>query len=225
MPPSAYQLVRSTVDEITMASSGGKLSVGLLLTLWTASTGMDAVIVGLNIAYSVTERRAWWKRRFVAMNLTILLAAVAGLAALIALFGGRIGSFVATQYGYGDMFGRFWFALQYGFPPLFVFIMLTIIYRFAPNIRAHGWQALMPGALVGVTLWMLATSAFRLYLSYFDSYSKTYGSLGTAIVLMLWLYMCGVAILVGAEVNSEIRKAAAAAGAPTAKPKLEADPD
>jgi membrane protein len=223
MPASAYQLVRSTVDEITIASSGGKVSVGLLLTLWTASSGMDAIIIGLNIAYSVTEHRPWWRRRFVALNLTVLFATIAGMAAVIALFGGRIGAFVAVKYGYGDMFGRFWFALQYGFPPVFVFVMLTLIYRFAPNIRAHGWQALMPGALVGVAVWQTATALFRLYLSYFDSYSKTYGSLGTVIVLMLWLYLSSIAILVGAEVNSEIRKAAAQAGAATAKPKLEVD--
>jgi membrane protein len=104
-------------------------------------------------------------------------------------------------------------------------MMFTLIYRFAPNVRAHGWQALAPGAFVAVVLWVGATAAFRLYLSHFDSYSKTYGSLGAVVVLMLWLYLSGLAILVGGEANSEIRKAAAAAGVPEAKQNLEAPPE
>ena len=73
MPASAYEVVRTTVDEITAGSSGRKLSIGLLATLWTASAGMNAVIEGLNVAYKVTERRPWWKRRIVAINLTIFV--------------------------------------------------------------------------------------------------------------------------------------------------------
>ena len=222
MPPTAYSLVRGTVDEITTGTSGGKLSLGLLATLWTASSGMEAVINGLNVAYDVTERRPWWRRRLVAINLTVLLAAISGIALLLALFGGRIGSFLADEYGYGDTFRRFWVAMQFAFPPLFMLLSFSLIYRFAPNVRAHGWQALVPGAFTGVTLWLGATAIFRIYLSYFDSYSKTYGSLGAVIVLMLWLYFSGLAILIGGEVNSEIRKAAAQAGAPAAKENIEA---
>jgi membrane protein len=89
-------------------------------------------------------------------------------------------------------------------------------------VRAHGWQALVPGAFFAVVLWLGATALFRVYLSQFGSYSKTYGSLGAVIVLMLWLYFSGVAILVGGEVNSEIRKAAAEAGVADAEANIEA---
>lgn len=225
MPGSAYRLVRTTVDEITIGSSGGKLSFGLLATLWTASSGMEAIINGLNIAYDVTEQRVWWKRRLVAITLTLVLAAMSGIALLLALFGGRIGAFIADRYGYGDVFKTVWLTVQLTFSPLFMLLVFTIIYRYAPNVRAHGWQALVPGAFTGVTLWLAATGAFRLYLAYFDSYSKSYGSLGAVIVLMLWLYFSGLAILIGGEVNSEIRKAAAAAGAPAAKVDIEAPAD
>ena len=95
----------------------------------------------------------------------------------------------------------------------FMLIVFTMIYRYAPNVRRHGWQALMPGSFVAVALWFAATGqCSRLYLSVYDTYSKTYGSLGAVIVLLLWLYLCGAAVLIGAEVNSEIRKAAAKAG-------------
>jgi len=225
MPASAYQLVRATVDEITMGASGSKLSIGLAATLWTASSGMEAVINGLNVAYNVTERRSWWKRRLVAITLTVLLAAISGIALLLALFGGRIGSLLAAQYGFGGVFDRLWVTLQLAFPPVFMLLVFAIIYRYAPNLRSHGWQALMPGAFVGVGLWLTATWLFRLYLAYFASYSKTYGSLGAVIVLMLWLYISGAAILIGGEVNSAIREAAAKAGAPAARKDIEAPGD
>jgi membrane protein len=225
MPASAYRLVRDTVDEITLGTSSGKLSLGLLAALWTASSGMEAVINGLNVAYKVTERRRWWRRRLVAINLIVLLAVVSGIALTLALFGGRIGNFLANRHGYGDVFERFWITVQFGFPPIFMLLLFALIYRFAPNVRGHGWQALLPGACVGVVLWLSATALFRLYLSHFDSYSKTYGSLGAVIVLMLWLYLSGAAILVGGEVNSEIRRAAARAGVATARENIEAPPE
>jgi membrane protein len=225
MPAPAYELVRTTVDEITSGATGGKLSFGLLATLWTASTGMEAVINGLNVAYGVTERRPWWRRRIVAINLTLLIATLSSLALLLALFGGRIGSILAVRFGYGETFRAVWTTAQFAFPPVFMLLSFTLIYRYAPNTRAQGWQALVPGAFTGVALWLGATALFRLYLLYFNSYSKSYGSLGAVIVLMLWLYVFGLAILAGGEVNSEIRKAAAEAGVRAAAEDIEAPAD
>jgi membrane protein len=225
MPSPAYELVRTTVDEITSGATGGKLSFGLFATLWTASTGMEAVINGLNVAYGVTERRPWWRRRVVAINLTLLIATLSSIALLLALFGGRIGTILAGRFGYGDTFRAVWTTAQFAFPPIFMLLSFTLIYRFAPNTRAHGWQALVPGAFTGVALWLGATALFRLYLLYFNSYSKSYGSLGAVIVLMLWLYVFGLAILAGGEVNSEIRKAAAEAGVRAAAENIQAPAD
>jgi membrane protein len=156
------------------------------------------------------------------MALTVLLAMMSGLALTLGLFGGRLGSFLANRFGYGDLFEKLWLTAQLTFPPLFMLVVFSILYRFAPNVREHGWQALVPGAFVAVVLWLGATALFRVYLSHFDSYSKTYGSLGAVIVLMLWLYMSGAAVLIGGDVNSEIRKAAAAAGVAEAKKDIEA---
>jgi membrane protein len=119
-------------------------------------------------------------------------------------------------------FDTVWMALQVAFPPLFMLLVFAIIYRYAPNVRSQNWEALIPGAMVGVGVWLAATWLFRLYLQFFNTYSNTYGSLGTVIVLMLWLYISGAAILVGGEVNSEIRKAAARAGAPQARAPIQA---
>ena len=139
------------------------------------------------------------------------------------LGGARLGSFLAERYGLGEAFAKPWFALQLTFPPLFMIFVFAIIYRYAPNTRAQGWQALMPGTFVGVAVWLVATAVFRLYLSYFGAYGKTYGSLGAVIILMLWLYLSGAAMLIGGVVNSEIRQAAAAAGAAAAREPIDAD--
>jgi membrane protein len=97
---------------------------------------------------------------------------------------------------------------------LFAFAM---IYYFAPDVRDQKWVWITPGAVLGVTLWLLVSFGFRLYLNYFNSYSKTYGSLGAVIILMLWLFFTGAAVLIGGEVNAEIEHAAAEAGVPDAK--------
>ena len=100
----------------------------------------------------------------------------------------------------------------------------ALIYYFAPDFRKQAWQWLTPGAAIGVALWLLVSLGFRVYLHFFDSYSATYGSLGAVIVLMLWLYFTGAAVLIGGEINSEIENAAAQQGEPEAKEKGEKTP-
>jgi membrane protein len=103
-------------------------------------------------------------------------------------------------------------------------LAFALIYYFAPDLRRQAWQWLTPGAAIGVVLWLLVSLAFRIYLQFFDSYSATYGSLGAVIVLMLWLYFTGAAVLIGGEINSEIENAAAEQGAPEAKERGEKSP-
>src|SRR5215213_7063108 len=197
MPPSAFQLIDSTMYEVAQSSSGGKLSFGILAALWAASNGMGAITESLNIAYDVEEGRPWWKTRLVAISLTIALSVLIISALVLVVFGGRIGEGVAGAYGFGPAFAVAWEIVQW----------------------------LTPGAAIGVALWLLVSLAFRVYLHYFDSYSATYGSLGAVIILMLWLYFTGCAVLIGGEVNSEIENAAAQQGEPEAKEKGEKAPD
>jgi membrane protein len=204
LPQSSSELVTKTVNEVTGAAGAGKLTFGILAALWTASGGMAALIKTLNIAYEVKESRPWWKSRIVSVSLTIGLAFLVIAALTLVLFGGNLGGMLAGKLGLGDIFQVVWNILQW---PLVLGFMLTAfacIYYFAPNIKKPEWYWVSPGAVVGVGLWLAASFAFRLYLQYFDSYSKTYGSLGAVIILMLWFYLTGLAVLIGGEVNSEI---------------------
>ena len=225
LPASAFQLVDTTMSEVSRASGGDKLSFGILAALWAGSNGMGAVSTALNAAYHVKESRPWWKQRLIAVGLTIALAVLIISALALVLYGGRIAEAVAGGYGFGEVFTLAWKILQWPIVLAFILFAFALIYYWAPDLKDQDWKWVTPGSVVAVALWLLVSFAFRLYLHYFNSYSKTYGSLGAVIILMLWFYLTGAAILIGGEVNSDIEDAAAREGAPDAKEKGEKDPD
>lgn len=207
MPPSAYELVYKTIADIGQAQRGSKISIGLLVALWASSNGMVAIITSLNAAYNLRERRSWWKRRLVSVGLTMALAGLILTALVLLLYGGEIAEHVSEVYGFGKVFRLSWRLAQWTIVLGFVLLAFGLIYNLAPNLKhERHWRWLTPGAALGVGLWLLVSFALRLYLHYFNSYSKSYGSLGAVIILMLWFYLTGAAILVGGEVNSEIMK-------------------
>lgn len=224
MPPSAFQLIESTMIEISKASSGSKLSFGLLAALWAASNGMGAITEALNAAYGVKESRPWWKYRLIALALTIALSVLIITALLLVLYGGKIVEILAANYALGSIFVVTWKIAQWPMVLAFMLLAFALIYYFAPDLREQKWTWITPGAVLGVVLWLVVSFGFRLYLNFFDSYSNTYGSLGAVIILMLWLYLTGVAVLVGGELNAEL-ESMAAAGATDAKAKGEKQPE
>ena len=224
LPSSASEMVSNTVFEVTSASGGGKISFGILAALWAASAGMGAISESLNVAYHVKETRAWWKRRLIAVGLTLALAVLIITALVIVLYGSRIADGLASSYGLGSGFTLAWKILQWPIVLFFLLLGFALIYYWAPDLRDQNWRWVTPGSVVAVVFWLLVSFGFRLYLHYFDSYSKTYGSLGAVIILMLWFYFTGAAILIGGEVNSDIEAAAARKGAPAAKEAGEKSP-
>ena len=221
LPGSASNLVDSTMYEVSAASGGGKITFGLLAALWAASNGMGAITEALNAAYNVKESRPWWKQRLTAIGLTLVLSILIISALVLVLYGGKIANQIAVTYGFGDAFTFGWKLLQWPLVLAFMLLSFSLIYYLAPDLHEQKWVWITPGSTIGVALWLLVSFGFKLYLHFFDSYSKTYGTLGAVIILMLWLYLTGAAILIGGEVNSEIENAAAEAGDPQAKEKGE----
>src|ERR1043166_6254270 len=150
MPGSAFELVRATVDEISVSRGTGKLSFGLLAALWAASNGMGAISDTLNTAYSVKETRRWWRVRLISVCLTIALAVLILAALAIVLYGGTIGEALAARYGFGAFFTIGWKIVQWPIALAFVLTTFNLIYNFAPDLPrgAHSWNT--PGAFVGV---------------------------------------------------------------------------
>ena len=215
MPSAALSLVNSTITEVTNTRSGGKLYLGLLAALWVASSGMNAIGQSLNAAYDVRETRPWWKLRLISIALTVALTTFILCALLIVLYGGRLGHFLAVMIHLGRAFAITWKILQWPIALAFVFLTFSLIYQYAPNVatKRRGQRLslsdyrrrwLSPGVAVAVFLWLLVSLGFRLYLHFFNSYSATYGSLGALIILMLWFYLTGAAILLGGEINCEL---------------------
>lgn len=219
MPSSAFQLLDVTMTEVTTASSAGKLSFGLLAALWAASNGMGAITGALNRAYGLEETRPWWKQRLVAVSLTMGLSVLIMTALGLVIAGSHVADYLAAHDRLSAATALTWKILQWPIALAFMLLSFALIYFFAPDFREQDWKWITPGSVIGVTLWLLASFALKGYLHFFDSYSKTYGSLGAVIILMLWLYLTGLAVLIGGEINSEIESGAAARGAPDAKPK------
>jgi membrane protein len=201
------------------------LSFGLLAALWAASNGMGAITEALNTAYDVKESRPWWKNRLQAIALTASLSVLIISALLLVLYGGKIVDTLAANFDFGSAFVMTWKIAQWPIVLAFMLLAFALIYYFAPDLREQKWTWITPGAVLGVALWLLASFGFRTYLHFFDSYSATYGSLGAVIILMLWLYLTGVAVLVGGELNAELEHMAATIGVSGAKAKGERQPN
>jgi len=216
MPEDAYRLVQKTLQEIANSSTGLKLAFGLVLALWSGAGGVVSVMDALNRCYHVKDSRPFWKQRLISLGMTVAIAALTIVALTIVLYGGDIADFVGAHIGLSSVTVIAWHIVQWPIALFFVVLSFALLYFWGPDTKQQ-WQWITPGAVVGVLTWIGASLLFRVYLHFFNSYSKTYGSLGAVIVLLLWLYISGLAILVGGEINSEIENAAAKRGHPEAK--------
>jgi membrane protein len=206
LPPEAYTLLNNTFQEVARQQRGGLLSFSILLILWSSSSGMEAIIGALNRAYGSGPARAWWKQRLLAVALTLGLAVFIISALALIFFGESIGARMATYFGFSRTFETVWALAQLPIIVGLTLLGVELIYYFAPNVRSSRngkrWEWFTPGAVFAVGLWLLISFGFRFYVSRFGHFDATYGALGGVMVLMLWLYLTGVAILVGGEINS-----------------------
>jgi membrane protein len=216
MPGDAYKLVQKTLQEVANSSTGVKLAFGLVLALWSGAGGVVSIMDALNRCYHVKDSRPFWRQRLISLGLTVAIAALTIIALTIVLYGGDIADFVGAHIGLSSVTVIMWHIAQWPIALFFVVLSFALLYFWGPDTKQQ-WQWITPGAVVGVLTWIGASLLFRVYLHFFNSYSKTYGSLGAVIVLLLWLYISGLAIMVGGEINSEIENAAAKHGHPEAK--------
>lgn len=206
MPRAAFDVVRATADDLLRTRGGGKFSFGLLVALWLASSGMEAVIEGLNVAFQVEEARPWWRRRIVALGLTVTVALLAGCALGLALAGSAGGKSLTDFMGLGEFLSPLGRGVQWIASMLFLLFAIALVYFLGPNLKARRrGQVILPGAIVALIGWMTASAGLRFYLDYFSTFGRTYGSLGAVIALLLWLYLTGAALLLGAEINSGVQ--------------------
>lgn len=219
VPPSASGLIDHTLAEVAGPSGGVRISVALLFTWLPAARGMLAIMDGLNGAYGVGDRRPFLARWGVASLLTMAALLLTSTALALLIYGTRLTRTLAEHLGTSGAVAVTWQLLQWVILLAVVLLAFNIVYVYGPNVRHRRWHWLMPGTVVGVALWLAVSFGFKLYLAWFSHFSIMYGSLGAVVVLMLWLYLSGVAILVGAQVNAVIESVTEPAAPPGPGPR------
>ncbi len=201
LPGEALSLVQDHIHTLVNQQRSGLLSFGIIAAIWTASSAILAVTEGLNRAYSVEESRSWWKVRGLAMVLVVGLSLFMIVATVLLIFGPQLGSLIANKVGLGDIFAITWNIARWPVSIVFLMFGLALLYYFAPNVK-QSWRWITPGSVVAVIGWIITSLGFSYYVTNFASYNATYGSIGTVIVLLTWLYLTGIFILIGGEVNA-----------------------
>lgn len=204
LPAEAFGLLMGTFNQVTARYHQGLLSVSLLALLWAASAGMESIVTSLNRAYNTHQSRPWWREKLLAILLTLGFG-VFFLAAIVLLnFGEVISHEIADYLELGQLFLLTWPFVKWPLIMLFVLLGVELIYFFAPNYRQR-WQLFTPGTIFALIFWLAISFGFRLYVTRFSNFDVTYGTLGGVMILMLWLYLTGVAILIGGEINAVLR--------------------
>ncbi|MCG7312591.1 YihY/virulence factor BrkB family protein [Priestia flexa] len=200
MPAETADIFKENVVQFINNPNGGLLTIGILGTIWSASNGMNAFMRAMNEAYNVKETRSFIKVRGLSILLTIGLILTLVIALILPVFGGVILK-ALVSWGLPTSFGTFLSVLRWIVAITIMIAVLSMLYRLAPNKKfpfAHVW----PGAVAATLLWQLTSLGFSFYVSNFGNYSATYGSLGGVIVLMLWLFLTGLILVIGGEINA-----------------------
>ncbi|MGC2418436.1 MAG: YihY/virulence factor BrkB family protein [Candidatus Acidiferrales bacterium] len=208
LPSAAFALLNATVNDLAANATGGKLTFGIVLALWFASGGARSMISALNLAYRVQEVRSWIKVRAIALFLTFLIAILLLAALALVLISGRAVDWLGAALSLAPEAVALWKALQWPAAVVFMLLSYALIYYFGPNLENRRWHWITPGSAFGVLLWLAASLGLRGYLHFFNTYGATYGSLGAVMILLVWLYVTGLAFLIGGEINAEIERAA-----------------
>lgn len=206
MPRSAYNLVQKTLQEIVENSSARKATLGLAVTLWSASAGIDGIRSALNAVYGLRESRSWWRTKLQSLYLTLLFILLVALVLTIVFYGWQIFQMLLALAGFEITSPLVLVSIQWISTLIVMLFAFEILYNIIPDYGRSQWEWINPGSFIAIALWLLSTTGFRLYLSYFNSYNRTYGSLGAVIILMLWLYISAVVIVFGGAINAVLRE-------------------
>jgi membrane protein len=205
-PQAVIQIITDTMASLSKQNSGGVLTFGFLVTVWSSSGAMVSIITTLNAAYDVTESRPWWRTRVTAIGLTIALAVFVLASMFLIIAGPTLAEHLAARLHLGSAFKWTWWVLQWPIVFVLVATAIAVVYYFAPDVE-QDWVWITPGSVLATVLWLAVSLALKVYYQIMPDANAAYGALGGIMVLMLWFYCSGLALLLGAEMNSEIEHA------------------
>jgi membrane protein len=204
LPPEGMNLVNTVLSEL-QTPQGGLMSFAVAIALWSASAAVVETMNALNVAYDVRERRPAWKRTLVSILYTLALAIMLGLAAGLMLTGPALLGWVAQFVGLNDVFIAIWTWIRWPVAAFLLMVAAALVYYAAPNLQ-QSFRLISPGAVIAVSVWILASLGFAFYVQTFADYNKTYGSMGAVIILLLYFFLSAAVFLFGAEVNAVVAR-------------------
>jgi membrane protein len=200
IPGDGMSLVRSVVSDVSTHKHTHVLTLGLVFTIWTASSGFSAIIDGLDLVYRVRETRPVWKTRPIALGLTLLAGSLLLGAVVLMIEGTHFGIWLTGRFDLNPAVMAAWRYLRWGIAIAFAVLAIELLYHFGPNVKQR-FRDSLPGAIVAVTSGIGLSYLLGSYFRHFESLENTYGPLGAAIGLYVWFYLSGFAILLGGEIN------------------------
>ena len=205
IPPDSMGIVKKVLADVVTPNRTAFLSIGVLGTLWAASGGFAAAIEALNIAYDVQETRPFWKTRPLSIGLAVLIGSLLIIALAVMIVGPQFGTWLSGRLHLSFLWQWLWPYIHWTISIGFTVVAVEVLYFLAPNVKQR-FFATLPGAILAVGCWIGLSYLLGIYFRSFANFNKTYGTLGAAIALMVWLYWTGFAMLVGAELNGELAK-------------------
>ncbi len=209
IPPAAFAMVETAFSATTKAVNTGNIAFGAITALWAATYGMSSAQSVLNTVYRIKESRPYWKSKGIALALTLAIFALVFSAMLLLTLGDSLTRLLVTDWLVNQSVLVVWKVVQFVAALFFMSLVFSLTYHWGPDRKGHKWKWISPGSIVGICGWLAISVGFRIYLHFFNSYAVLYGSVGTVIILLTWFYVSGLMLLLGAEINATIERAAA----------------
>ncbi len=205
--PWAAQAVSAVLDSVLTSQRSGLVLIGsLVLSLWAASAYVGSTMAASDRIYEITLRRPFWKSLPLRVGLALLLLVLLSLTAAAVALVGPFGRWVMDVSSIGSGPLHLWTWIKWPLLIVLGLLLFTLLYKFTPSRRQPALWWLLPGAAVGVALWIAASAGFSLYLDHFSSYNRVYGTLGAAVAFLVWAWLLNLALLVGVEVNRDVER-------------------
>jgi membrane protein len=226
-PESAADTFSGPIEQVTQSrgTAGFALVAGILVALWSASSYVGAFIRASNAIYETSEGRPFWKLRPLQILVTLVMVLLFAVIALGLVLTGPIVEAVAEPIGVSSAAVSAWDIAKWPVLVALFVLLIDVLYYASPNVKQRGFKWVTPGALVALVVWIVASIAFAFYVANFGSYNKTYGSLASVVVVLIWFWITNLAILFGHELNAERERSAQIdEGVPGAEREIQLEP-